>query len=133
MNYHPTHPWYYVLGGGILPLKEIWQDAIESERQGYNRVTIEKARGNNQKLRTLKDIHFDRLKSDISRYRECALELHRFRKAKSEDKPPLCEDVHVNLSLKTSHIWGEFANLCHIESLLSYQPDLFDMEQFNHE
>lgn len=124
-SYNSGHPWYYVLNGKVLSIKEIWNEANSANKYGYNQESIEKASGNNEKLRILKAEHIKRLKTDISRYRQCALELHKFRKKTKENDTLQCEDVHVSISLKHNHIYSEFLNLKHIDRLLSYQPELF--------
>lgn len=127
-TYNNGHPWYYVLGGKVLSIRDIWEEVnLDNRKGGYNRYEIKKAFGNSEKLRALKVKTVARLKSDISRYRQCVFELHRYRKSLTENHNPVCEDVHVSVSLKVSHIYNELANLKYIEELLSYQPDLFDL------
>lgn len=132
--YNTGHPWYYVLGGKVLSIRNIWEEVnLDNRKGGYNRDEIKKAFGNNEKLRALKAETITRLKSDISRYRQCVLKLHKYRKSCPENHYPVCEDVHVSVSLKVSHIYNELANLKYIEELLSYQPDLFDIGHLGHE
>jgi hypothetical protein len=125
-SYKTGHPWYYVLGGKVLTLKEIWQEADTASYRGYLESEIDKAAGNNAKLNVLKTEAIARLKEDISRYRICALELHRYRKALPENHEPVCEDIHASMGFKRNHIFNEFANLKQINELLQQQPTLFD-------
>lgn len=119
-SYSTGHPWYYVLGGKVLSLKEIWQEAEQANYKGYRESEIDKANGNNTKLR--------RLKVDVSAYRTSALALHRYRKKLPKDWHPECDDIHTAMGLKRNHLFNEFANLQHIDELLAYQPDLFDFQ-----
>lgn len=125
-TYNKGHPWYYVLGGKIPTLKEIKQDAEISSYNGYRAEDIKKCSQNNSKLKLLREQVRESLKNDISRYRQVALELHKYRKTTTEICDPICKDVHVNMSLKYNHIFNEFAHLKYIRRSLSYQPDLFD-------
>lgn len=127
-SYSTGHPWYYVLGGKVLSLKEIWQEAEQTNYKGYRETEIDKANGNNTKLRTLKAETIQRLKVDISGYRKSALALHRYRKNLPKDWHPECDDIHTAMGLKRNHVFNEFANLQHIDELLAYQPDLFDFQ-----
>lgn len=127
-TYSTGHPWYYVLGGKVLSLKEILKEVNEALYKGYLETEIDKAAGNNAKLLELRTKIQSRLKDDISRYRQCALELHRYRKTLPENYKPACKDIHTSMGLKRNHIFNELANLKHIEELLSQQPTLFDFD-----
>ena len=127
-SYSTGHPWYYVLGGKVLSLKEIWQEAEQANYKGYRETEIDKANGNNTKLRRLKAETIQRLKVDVSGYRTSALALHRYRKGLPKDWHPECDDIHTAMGLKRNHVFNEFANLQHIDELLAYQPDLFDFQ-----
>ena len=54
ISYCPGHPWYYVLGGEALSLKEIWTLMQEPDEYGNLKNNIEKASGKNEKLRELR-------------------------------------------------------------------------------
>ena len=127
-TYSTGHPWYYVLGGKILSLKEILKEVNEAPNKGYLETEIDKASGNNAKLQELKTKALSRLSDDISRYRQCALELHRYRKTLPENYKPICKEIHTSMGLKRNHIFNEFANLKHIEDLQAHQPTLFDFD-----
>jgi hypothetical protein len=127
-TYSTGHPWYYVLGGKILSLKEIWQEVDTATYKGYLEAEIDKASGNTRKLQEMKTKAIVRVKEDISRYRQCALELHRYRKALPKDWHPECDDIHTAMGLKRNHIFNEFANLKQINELLQQQPTLFDFD-----
>ncbi len=126
MTYSTGHPWHYVLGGKVLSIKEIWNEANASDYRGYRRDTIKKYFGKSDKLKALKSETIINLKRDINRYRECALALHRYRNKLPKNHQPTCEGVHVAISLKKNHIYNEFSNLKYINELLYQQPDLFD-------
>ncbi|MDW3210294.1 MAG: hypothetical protein R8N23_10530 [Reichenbachiella sp.] len=128
MSYCSGHPWYYVLGGTPMSVKEIWTLMQEPDRYGYLKDDIEKSAGNNQKLRKLQaDIRLS-LNKDISRYRRVVFEFNQFRKSNSIDlENPKCEDIHVSMSLKVSHLLNGFANQRHVNDLLAHQPELFDI------
>lgn len=96
MNYDTGHPWYYVLGGKVLSIREIFNQVSISDYKGYNADEIGKALGNNSKLCLLKADTTERLKKDISVYRQSALKLHRYRKLQIEDSTcnrDTCVDV----------------------------------------
>jgi hypothetical protein len=133
MGYPVGHCWYYLLGGKVLSPKQIRQKTLDSGYQGYAAEDIAQA---DQKaepkrsdaLRQLRAKFAADLKQDISRYRECALALHRFRKANPlTGKPDCAEDVHVSMSLKYAHMTNNFAHLATIDNLLSRQRDLFGL------
>lgn len=127
-NYGNGHPWYYLLGGPVLSPRTILDEAKASDYRGYNRDEIATADSKcepqrSEELRRLQAEHLANLNSDISRYRECVRELRAF---KSEEHPPYeCQEVHVNMGLKLSHIFNEFAHLIWLEELLPKQGDLF--------
>ncbi|MEZ5918978.1 MAG: hypothetical protein R3D66_03365 [Alphaproteobacteria bacterium] len=76
-----------------------------------------------EKLRKLQTKFTEDFWRDLLRYRELACALREYRK---EDQPATCNDVHVNLGLKCSHLYNDLAHLCYLDGLLSKQPDLFD-------
>jgi hypothetical protein len=79
-------------------------------------------------LRRLKAAIEAELKRDISRYRQCALALHRHRKANpSTDRPTCAENVHLGVSLKYNHLVNDFAHLAYLDELLNRQGDLFEV------
>lgn len=127
-SYGNGHPWYYLLGGPVLSPRTILEDAKASDYCGYNRDNIAKADTlpepkRSEALRALYAKHLADLKSDISIYRRCVRDLSSYRKNSPE--VPVCEDVHVNMGLKISHMVNDFAHLIWIEELLSKQGDLF--------
>lgn len=133
-NYNTGHPWYYHLGGPVLTPKQILGNTRYSGYQGYRKDEIkviddivEPERSN--RLRKIKVELVVNLKADLSRYRQCALELHRYRVRKGDftDAPPTCDDIHTNISLKHNHLVNGFAHLITIDDLLSQQRDLFGL------
>ena len=50
---------------------------------------------------------------------------HYRRTAEPLHEEPRCADVHVNMSLKVSHLINDFAHLLLLDELLAEQPDLF--------
>ncbi len=131
MTYSSGHPWYYLLGGKILPPRKILQDAIACKYQGYARDDIAAIHKKSEpvrseSLRKLKAKFYADYKQDLSRYRQLACQLHKERKA-GLDNPenPTCRDIHTNISLKHNHLFNNLAHLHYIDELLSFQTDLF--------
>ena len=129
-GYEPGHPWYYVLGGRVLRLKEIRESAEESERGGYLSEYIIKAAQlaepkRSAALREWRESALSKLKADIRVYREVARALTAHRQANANEEPAYAE-VHGDIALKRNHLWNDFANLAQIDRFLSVQPDLFD-------
>ncbi|NVD26780.1 hypothetical protein HUO14_02530 [Parasphingorhabdus flavimaris] len=130
-GYGAGHPWYYVLGGKRLSLKEIQLSAKASGYRGYRADEIEKADQMNEprrseSLRSLREIAKQELGQDVVRYRELAKQLARRRDAGFEDsEEDGCADIHTNISLKHNHIYNELAHILVIDELLSKQGDLF--------
>lgn len=127
-DYDPGHPWYYLLGGKPLTLKQIREHVGRRGYRGYNRDEIATASGRceprrSQELRTLRSVALGRLKEDISGYRRAVFLLHEFRAAPDTDE---CAEVHVSVSLKHNHLFNEFAHLLWIDELLTHQLDLFE-------
>lgn len=129
-GYDPGHPWFYVLGGPVLPLRMIRAQVQNSGYKGY-RNEIEKAARKPEPKRSalLTEIHaqvLQELKRDISGYRSAARTLSLYRKRTDLPEKPQCEGVHVAISLKHNHIFNDFAHLIQIEQLTTLQPSLFD-------
>lgn len=127
-DYSAGHPWYYVLGGAPLMPKQILSEVRSEGYRGYNRdeIAIAAARcepRRSQDLRALRRLHLDRLRFDLSGYRRAVRNLRAHRAAETETK---CDDVHVSMGLKLSHLYNEFGHLLWIDQLLSEQPDLFE-------
>ncbi len=74
-------------------------------------------------LRYYRFTHLDRLRFDLAGYRCAMRNLRAHRAAIAETK---CEDVHICMGLKLSHLYNEFGHLLWIDELLSHQLDLFD-------
>ncbi|MBB4022540.1 MULTISPECIES: hypothetical protein [Actibacterium] len=131
-GYAPGHPWYYLLGGDILPPKAIRIEARLAEYKGYRQEEILNAAAKPEPQRS-KFLHKIRaevqqsLKDNISRYREVARELHTYRRSHSREPTPNCsESVHMSMSLKYAHIYNDFAHLDLLDSL-PQQASLFDL------
>lgn len=130
-DYNVGHPWYYFLGGQIPSLREIQNDARQSDYKGYRCDDIAAADGKSEPARTnaLRAIRSDvliELKRNIAGYRKCALELRRYHAANAlPDRPAACGNIHTNISLKYSHLYNDFAHLITLDDLLSKQSDLF--------
>lgn len=129
--YNSGHPWYYLLGGPILLLKDIQSAARQSKYRGYRRDDIRAADNKTEPARTaaLRAIQSEvviELKRDIAGYRTRVLQLRRYRAANAlPDKPRACDDIHTNISLKHNHLFNDFAHLITLDDLLSKQGDLF--------
>lgn len=129
--YTPGHPWYYLLGGEVLPPKVIRFEAKINGYQGYraNEIRAAAALAEPQRTRRLRQIREEvlfTLRADISRYREVVCELHRYRKQTSGLSVPSCSaPVHTSVSLKHNHIYNGFAHLDLLDSIPE-QRDLLD-------
>ena len=129
-GYHAGHPWYYRLGGAIPSPKQIKADVESEAYRGYLAGDIDEAAAKSEpqrseSLRALREQVLEDLRKDLSRYRECAQELRRFRRAGEQDDRPLTCNVYTAISLKTSHLTNGFANLRTIDDALTVQGDLF--------
>ncbi|QFT93378.1 hypothetical protein FIU86_11050 [Roseovarius sp. THAF9] len=129
-GYRAGHPWYYRLGGPIPTPRQIRADVESRDYRGYLADHIDTAAAKpepqrSEALRALRSRVLDEMRADLTRYRECAQELRRFRNACTEDDRPITCDVYTAISLKTAHLINAFANLRTIEEALSKQGDLF--------
>lgn len=132
MSYNESHPWYYYLGGRIQYPREIRETVRSSGYRGWMEKDIlrmaampEPARST--KLRDIRQEVVAQYRSDVTRYREYARELHRYRRKHyaSADDSPSCDGVHVSIGLKYAHLFNDFAHLLLLDELLARQPDLF--------
>lgn len=130
-GYSSGHPWYYVLGGRRLRMKEIRADAEASGYHGYMARDIEQADNyvepkRSHTLRAMRERVVKELARDVPRYRELSRRLARRREAGAEDlNQAICDDIHTNISLKHNHLFNDFAHLARLDDLLSKQGDLF--------
>lgn len=131
-GYSPGHPWYYLLGGEVLPPKVIRFEARLAEYKGYRNEEILCAAGKPEPQRTkslsrIRDEVRQSLSANISRYREVARELYAYRRSHAGEPLPNCsEAVHTSMSLKYAHIYNDFAHLDLLNSL-PQQASLFDL------
>lgn len=128
-DYHPGHPWYYLLGGTPPLPKQIMRKVKERGYRGYRQHYIEEAAAKAEParsaaLRAIRDEARRSLFANLSRYREVVHGLRTYRQNPSE-QPCFCSDVHQSVSLKHNHIYNDFAHLIWLDELLSEQPDLF--------
>ena len=129
-GYCAGHPWFYVRGNKVLTPKQIKQDVMVSNYRGYWKdeiLAIDKQTEpkRTEKLNKLRQEILQDLKLDISRYRQCALELHRFRKAYGQSYNPVsCDDIHTSIGLVHNHIYNRFAHLILLDEL-DTQLDMF--------
>src|SRR6056297_3605391 len=111
-GYRPGHPWYYLLGGEVLPPKVIRLEARLAEYKGYRQEEILSAarRPEPQRTRLLNEIREEvrqSLSANISCYRDVARELHAYRREHAGQPIPSCsEAVHTSMSLKYAHIYN---------------------------
>jgi hypothetical protein len=130
-NYSAGHPWYYFLGGTILTPRQILEDTRTSGYKGYLRddiAAIDKKSEpiRSDKLRQIRAETIKKLKSDLSRYRQCALQLHRHSKTELPINAVMsCNDIHTAISLKHNHLVNGFAHLITVDDLFNRQGDLF--------
>jgi len=130
-GYNAGHPWYYILGGNIPKPKQILACVKESGYRGYMADVIHEATHKPEPkrsavLRSIKAKVLDEVRRDLSRYRTLAHEIRRYRlQAGLISDSPVCEDIHVSMSLKYCHLYNGFAHLLYLRDVMSYQPDLF--------
>ena len=132
-GYEPGHPWYYKLGGKVQPVKQILMTVEQSEYAGcyadrYYALDQKPEPERSSALRDNRESVKEQLWIDIRGYRESVRDLRAYKREHPDDTEieETCPDVYVNVSLKYSHLFNDFANLLTIEDLLSHQMDLFD-------
>lgn len=130
-GYSAGHPWFYLLGGAIPPIKAILAHVEAGEYRGYLADEIDRLSGKAEPKRSAEISAFRkqivaRLRADISRYRQCARELRTYRSADGPNGDCICADVHTAISLKFNHIVNGFANLRTLDRL-PRQGELFEM------
>lgn len=131
LNYSTGHPWFYYLGGPILSPKAIKEATRASGYRGYLRNDIAKADqktepARSNALRAIRARVVSEFRRELSGYRKCALELHRYRKDNRMPSDPRgCDPVHTAISLKHNHLVNDFAHLIWLDDLLNQQADLF--------
>lgn len=130
-GYSPSHPWYYLLGGEVLPPKVIRFDVRLAGYKGYLKEEILGAASRPEPRRSralgrIRDEVCQSLTQNISIYREVARELHVYRKDHAGEPIPNCSaPVHTAMSLKYAHIYNDFGHLDLLDSL-PRQVDLFE-------
>ena len=129
-GYHAGHPCYFRLGGAIPSPRQIKAQVESDDYRGYLAEDIDAAAAKSEpqrsdKIRAMRERVLKDLGKDLSRYRECAQELRRFRRAGEQDERPLTCNIYLAISLKTSHLTNGFANLRTIDDALTVQGDLF--------
>lgn len=124
-TYNAGHPWFYKLGGKALTPKQILKNVISSGYQGYMQDDIQKI---NKKAEPMRSAAIHKLKikikqelhKDLSQYRKYARELAHFRKhPELLQTQPICDDIHMSMSLKHNHIYNDFGHLVYLESVKS--------------
>ncbi|MEM5585916.1 hypothetical protein WNZ15_25900 [Roseibium sp. AS2] len=129
-GYSAGHPWYYLLGGKRPTLKQINAYAERFERRGYRVEEIDAAHRLPEPKRTaaLSKVRSDIMEDlgrDMSGYREAVRNLSAYRENhQPEASPRSCDDVHVAISLKFSHLLNDFIHLQKLDSMPA-QLDLF--------
>lgn len=131
LDYSPAHPWYYFLGGIVLPPKRIKNLIDDSGRESYRAEEFERLNRKaepqrSESLRLMKDKIKQDLARDISIYRTVVRELNIERGKRSVSSPfRMCDDVHTSMSLKYCHIYNDLLHLKYLENMASKQMDLF--------
>ncbi|OKL42914.1 hypothetical protein [Pseudovibrio exalbescens] len=129
-GYSAGHPWYYLLGGKRPTLKQISAYAERFEKRGYRAEEIDAAHRLPEPKRTqvllkIRAEIMEGLRRDMSGYREAVRNLSAYRKNhQPEASPKICDDAHVAMSLKFSHLLNDFIHLQKLDSVPS-QLDLF--------
>lgn len=125
------HPWYYLLGGPVLTVKQIKAKAEASEYRGYleNEIRALDMRPEPKRselLRQFQEEFRTELAENISGYRKAVRELRQHRDNHPDAPiPTSCDDIHTTMSLKFAHLTNDFAHLAFLEELLGKQGDLF--------
>lgn len=129
--YKPGHPWYFMLGGPIPTPKAIRQMVLSEGYYGYDRERIRAiaAKPEPHRSRELDSMRAKvkaALRQDISYYRRLAFELRRLRdEGHVSEEQGVCDDIHVSLGLKLSHIYNGFGHLALLDQYPAQQGDLF--------
>jgi len=129
-GYCAGHPWYYLLGGKRPTLKQISAYAERFEKRGYRAEEIDAVHRLPEPKRTAalsktRAEIMDGLRRDMSGYRRAVRNLSAYRENHQPDvSPRSCDDVHVAISLKFSHLLNDFIHLQKLDSIPS-QLDLF--------
>lgn len=130
-DYSICHPWYFLLGGPVPFPSAIRAQVIETGLTGYRRDELAQIDCKAEPQRSAahrkasEEVKAE-LHKDISRYRQCVVELCRYREAEVGSEEPRCAaSVHSNLSLKVSHMINGFAHLHQLDGM-EQQIDLFD-------
>lgn len=131
-GYGSGHPWYYVLGGEVLPPRRIMESALARGYRGccfreLDDIDAMVEPKRSEALRAMKAKVLGEYRQSLSRYRQLALALHRRRSDSCGDPAAHCEDIHVSISLKHNHLFNDLAHLCELARLLDKQRDLFDL------
>lgn len=130
-GYGAGHPWYYLLGGAVLSPKQIRDNVRQSGYRGYllDEITAAGNKPEPQRSRALRQLHtraVEAFRQDMSGYRRCALQLHRYRAANPMDVcPTRCDNIHTAIGLKHNHLVNDLAHLITIDAMLTVQADLF--------
>nr|WP_321440363.1 hypothetical protein [uncultured Hyphomonas sp.] len=130
-GYGAGHPWFYVLGGRILPPSIIMAEVRISGYCGYMELDIAKADSlaepkRSAELRRIRKTVLNDLRKDLSGYRRAARAVHAFRREHPEAvEKPFHNDAHTSASLKYCHLFNDFAHLIVLDDLLAAQRDLF--------
>ena len=77
-------------------------------------------------LRCLKEKALCELRNSILRYRQLAFQLRQERR-QPDNGAIECNDLHMGLSLKHTHIYNDIAHLILLDDLLKQQSDLFGL------
>ena len=118
-DYHPSHPWYYVRGGKPLRLKTIRDNALKNHHAGFISDDIAKTARlcepkRSTMLKNFKQNILRDLQGDIALYRQLR-RLYTLECSKHHPQIPpalpICQNIHVSLSLKYAHLSNHFAHL----------------------
>lgn len=130
-GYSPGHPWFYVLGGPVLPPSVIRAEVVNCNYRGHmerdiSRIDALAEPKRSEELRKLREKVLADYRRDLAGYRKAARDLHAFRREHPEAvDEPFHDSVHTALSLKHNHLFNDFAHRIVLDELLSVQPDLF--------
>jgi hypothetical protein len=131
-GYHPSHPWYYVLGGPVFRPRAVKALVGITKYGGYRADEIACANRlaepqRSRRLATIKAEVLADLKRDLSRYRHLACRLRARQINEGVPSHPTCADnLDTALSLKFAHVYNGYAHLVALEGLYDQQQLAWD-------
>lgn len=129
-GYPFTHPWYYVRGGSLLPMKQLITLADHHETFGYAQDEIEAAgkRKGGARIDALAELHGQfkaKLLGLSNRYLQAAHDLETWRASGGALSADTMDEVHSNAGYVATQTFIALHHLALIERERAGQGDLF--------